>query len=120
MDSTNARDEMSALLAQGTDELSALLAQSDPDAEETLYAFEAARAKGEAILQRLTAPLRARICDEWEYCTRRKMPNFSDRVALAVALADVILGAAGKFPPSVIAALLVKQGLDAFCRCNRA
>jgi hypothetical protein len=104
---------------QDLDELNALLAQSDPDAQETLYSFKAAQDWGEKVMARLSAALCARVCDEWGYCARRKTKAFDDDVTLASAVADVVLTVVGTLPVSIIAAILVKKGLDSFCGCER-
>ncbi len=110
--------EISNLFHQDIDELSALLGQSDPGAEDTLYSFDAARQRGEEILSDLAASLRAKICKEWEYCERREAKSFDDDVTLATAVAGLIVKGIGSLPATVIATIMVKRGLDAFCECN--
>jgi hypothetical protein len=117
--SDTARDEIKRLLEQDLDELSALLGQSDPEAQDTLYSFDAARDWGEKVMTRLSASLRARICDEWGYCAKRRTKAFNDDVTLAMAVADVILKIIGAFPVSIVATILVKKGLNRFCGCDR-
>jgi hypothetical protein len=117
--STVSRSELAGLLRQDVDELNALLAQSDPDADDALHSFESARQWGENVMQRLSASLSTCICDEWNYCKRRKTQKFGDDVSLAVEIANLIFKIVGAYPVAVIASILVKKGLDAFCGCNR-
>jgi hypothetical protein len=117
--STPDRDEIEHLLGQDVDELTALLGQADPDAEDALYSFSAARAAGEQLLQRVSGALHQSICDDWGYCERSRTASFRDDVELAVAVGAVLTTVIGSLPVSVVAAILVKRGLNAFCECPR-
>lgn len=115
MHDPNLRAEIASLIGKDADELSALLAQSAGD---ELYSFDAAKAKGEAMVAQWSGKLRQAICEEWRYCDRRSKAEFDDDVTLAVALVDVILGALGVVPVAIIAAILVKKKLARFCACE--
>jgi len=107
--------EIESFIDKDVDELAALLAQSDSD---ELYSFEAARAKGEAMIAEWSESLGQAICEEWGYCERRSKMDFDDNITLAVAIADVILSAIGTAPVAIVAAILVKKGLNRFCGCG--
>jgi hypothetical protein len=112
--------EITNLMHQDVDELSALLGQSDPAAEDTLHSFESARLWGEKTLRDLSESLHSAICNDWRYCERRKGKNFDDDVKLATAVAGLIIAGIGANPAAIIATILVKRGLDAFCECDTA
>jgi hypothetical protein len=63
---------------------------------------------------------RLRICIGWDYCKRRHCPQVQDPVQLVSILASFVshlrLGAG--VPSELVAAILVKQGLDTLCRCK--
>ncbi|GEM_PF-1891645 len=59
------------------------------------------------------------VCVDWGYCSRRNDPDLQDSIALVIAVADVISAACGAIPPFLIAALLVKKGLNVFCNCQK-
>ena len=63
---------------------------------------------------------RLRICVGWDYCKRRHCPEVQDSVQLVSILASFVshlrLGAG--VPSELVAAILVKQGLDTLCRCK--
>jgi len=111
------RAEISSLLQQDLDELNALLGQSDPDAGDTLHSFESARRWGEQVISQLSDKLHTSICRDWRYCERRKSKAFDDDVTLATAVAGTIVAGIGTHPVAIIATILVKRGLDAFCDC---
>jgi len=61
--------------------------------------------------------LRRIVCDEWNWINRRADPEFQDPARLADAVARAIARHASEFPfpPPLLAAILVKEGLDNFC-----
>ena len=71
------------------------------------------------IWRTLEAALRQRICDEWNWCERRQDARFDDPVNVALALVSLVAPDATRWhvPAALIAAILVKRGLDAFCQC---
>jgi hypothetical protein len=102
-------------------ELQAYLARPLPDlmAELSLY-DEATRGPGDTW-QKIAAPIRRRICDEWGWCTLRQDARFENKYDLALALVTALSVRAFHIPLDVdavlVAAILVKLGLDAFCDC---
>ena len=117
--SASERDYIASLLAKDFDELYMLIAQGDPSNADVLFAPTQARAKGERTFKDLLAPLRKKICTEWKYCSRRHDPELQDNVTLVASLADVVSTIIGGIPANIVAALLVKKGLTALCRCKR-
>lgn len=83
-----------------------------------MYSFAAARARGWKMLEEMSGDLHRQICSEWRYCERRRAKQWDDDVTLAVAIADVMSAVVGVLPVSIIAALLVKRGLNSFCSCH--
>jgi len=65
------RDELKELLEKDIDELYVLLAQSDPAHADTLFSADEARHEGRRTFQRLSGPLRQRICIDWHYWASR-------------------------------------------------
>ena len=61
--------------------------------------------------------LRRIVCKEWNWGKRRDNPDYQDPARLADALAQAIAGHASvfPFPPALLAAILLKEGLDDFC-----
>jgi len=72
--------------------------------------------------QQIAEPLRQRICVEWDWCRVRKQARFESNVDLAVAVLGALSTQVLRLPVQVdltlIAAILVKRGLDAFCACE--
>lgn len=73
------------------------------------------------VWQKLAGPLHQRLCVEWDYCQVRKTARFENDMDLAVAVLGALttqvlsLSIAADLP--LIAAMVVKRGLDAFCHC---
>jgi hypothetical protein len=73
---------------------------------------------GIKIFNKLSGKLRRRICVEWEYCKKRKMPEFSDKIHLIAVIADIISGIVIGFSPYTLAVILFMKGLDKYCECK--
>ncbi len=69
----------------------------------------------------VSGPVRRRICDEWGWCSLRQDARFENKTDLALALVTALTVRAFHIPLDVdavlIAAILVKLGLDNFCSC---
>jgi hypothetical protein len=67
----------------------------------------------------LVPALRQRICVEWNWCERRQDNRFEENIALATLVSQIVApeAQAWQVPAALIAVILVKKGLDAFCRC---
>ena len=72
----------------------------------------------EAFLREIDGRLKAKICDEWEYCKKRNDPDLQDNVSLIACVADLIATFTIGIPPTLIATILVKKGLTQYCRCS--
>ena len=101
---------LQAYLARPLDELMEELDLYDP----------ASRGPAEAW-RKITGPVRQRICLEWDYCTVRQDASWDDGLQLAVVALGVLASRALQLPISadlaLVAAIVTKRGLDAFCGC---
>ncbi|PKO21207.1 MAG: hypothetical protein CVU38_15975 [Chloroflexi bacterium HGW-Chloroflexi-1] len=72
--------------------------------------------------QQIVEPLRQRICVEWDWCRVRKQAHFKNDMDLAVAVIGALSAQVLRLPIQVdlalIAAILVKGGLNVFCACE--
>jgi hypothetical protein len=73
------------------------------------------------VWNKLAGPLRQRLCVEWDYCKVRENPRLDDDLELAVAVVGVLSEPVLQLPiPAdrlLLAAIVVKRGLDVFCGC---
>lgn len=62
--------------------------------------------------------IRRVVCQEWGWCNRRDDGALNEPVNLVIALADAFVTCRSQipFPPTLLAVLLVKIGLDRLCR----
>jgi hypothetical protein len=69
--------------------------------------------------EKLVPRLRQRVCDEWNWCQRRQDARFEEPFTLAALVSQIIVPEAQlwQVPAALIAVILVKKGLDAFCHC---
>ena len=112
------RAELKPLLEKDLDELYILLAQSDPANADTFFSADEAREQGRRTFERLSGPLRRRICVDWGYCDKSTTGQFSDVLTLTAAVADVIVTVVGGIPAGTVATIAVKIGLRRFCKCK--
>jgi len=75
---------------------------------------------GKKKFQELIPQLHKKICGEWELCKKIDDPVLNDQINLVVAIGDVICALIGIIPPNLIATLIVKMGVRAFCSCSRS
>ena len=61
---------------------------------------------------------RSKICDEWDFCEKRKDEKYKDRVTFVAAITDVISASLTGVPPFAIGTLLIKMGLERICECS--
>ncbi len=73
----------------------------------------------EDIWKQYVPRLRRRICQEWNWCERRQDARLEEPMTLAALVAEIVLPDAISWsaPATLIAAILIKQGLDTFCAC---
>ena len=73
--------------------------------------------RGQGFLSGFSEILKAKICDEWRYCSKRA--DYGTFQSLAYATAPLISSVIG-VPAStaiIVAVILIKLGLDDFCKC---
>jgi hypothetical protein len=71
------------------------------------------------VWRRLEPTLRERVCVEWNWCKRRKDARTDEPLTIATRLLSIVAPVAMQWqvPAALIAVILVKRGLDAFCNC---
>lgn len=88
--------------------------------EGVLYTLPGQIEAGKKKFQELMPQLHKKICQEWELCKKIDDPVLNDQINLVVAIGDVVCALVGIIPPNLIATLLVKMGVRAFCSCSRS
>ena len=70
--------------------------------------------------EKITPALKQKICVEGNWCERRQDARFDDPLNIALAVTAMIDNDALRIaaPVTLIAAILVKRGIDAFCGCS--
>ena len=101
--------------------LQAYLNRPLDDLMEELELYDPA-SKGPAdAWNKVAEPLRQRLCVEWGYCTVRQDARWEDDLDLAMAVFSVLASRALRLPIpadlALVATIVVKRGLDAFCEC---
>jgi hypothetical protein len=91
------------------------------DLMEDLALYDSAERSLTDVWSKVAGPLRQRLCVEWDYCKVRENPRLDDDLELAVAVVAVLSEPVLQLPiPAdrlLLAAILVKRGLDVFCGC---
>ena len=104
------RRALQAYLNRPLDDLMAELELYDP----------ASRGPAE-VWNKVSDPLRQRLCVEWDWCNRRQDARWEDDLDLAVAVLSVLSARVLHLPIpadlALIATIVVKRGLDVFCGC---
>jgi hypothetical protein len=61
--------------------------------------------------------LRHIVCEEWNWAAQRGNPDYQDQSRLAEAVAEALARHSSEFPfpPALLAAILVKEGLNDIC-----
>ena len=103
-------------------QLQAYLDRPLPDLMEELALYDETTRGVSETWQKVAGPVRQRICDEWAWCERRQDARFENKYDLALALVTTLSVRTFHIPLDVdvvlIAAILVKLGLDQFCNCS--
>jgi hypothetical protein len=86
--------------------------------EGTVYTLPGQIESGKKWFRELEPRLRQKLCQEWDLCKKIDDPALSDQVNLVIAIADIICTFVHVIPPNLIASILVKMGLRAFCHCS--
>jgi hypothetical protein len=101
--------------------LQAYLNRPLDDLMEELSLYDPTSRGAADVWQKIAGPLHQRLCVEWNYCQVRKTLRFENDFDLGVAVLTALtthvlaLPIAADFP--LIAALILKRGLDGFCSC---
>jgi len=73
------------------------------------------------VWNKVAGPLRQRLCVEWGWCQVRQDQRWDDDLTLAfavvAALSEPVLHLPIEADLLLIAAIVVKRGLDVFCGC---
>jgi hypothetical protein len=92
-----------------------------PDLMAELALYDDTMRGGSETWQRIAGPIRWRICEEWNWCEIRQDARFENKYDLALAVVTTLSVRTFHIPLDVdvvlIAAILVKLGLDQFCDC---
>ena len=102
-------------------ELQRYLNRSEADLLAELALYDAASKGAGDAWARLVAPLRQRLCVEWDWPQVRQDARFENDLDLAAAVLVVLTTHALQLPvPAelpLVAVIAVKRGLDALCGC---
>jgi len=74
--------------------------------------------QGTQIFESIRDFLYQKVCVEWQFYKKRNDPDLNDTVNLTATMIDTISTPTLRFPPVLIASILVKEGLSKFCGCN--
>lgn len=91
------------------------------DLMEELEAYDPASRSRADTWRKVRDPLYQRLCVEWDWCSVRQDARWDDDVDLGLVVLGVLSARTLHLPfdPDLvlIAAIVVKRGLDAFCDC---
>ena len=109
-------------MANSNPQLQAYLDRPLPDLMAELALYDDTMRGASETWQRVAGPVRRRICEEWNWCEIRQDARFENKYDLALALVTTLSVRTFHIPLDIdavlIAAILVKLGLDAFCDCS--
>lgn len=88
--------------------------------ERVLYTLPGQIEAGKKKFLELIPQLQQKLCVDWELCKKIDDPVLNDQISLVVAIGDVICALVGVIPPNLIATLIIKMGVRAFCSCSRS
>ena len=101
--------------------LQTYLARPLTDLEDELELYDPSSRGAADVWQKISGPLRQRLCVEWDYCNVRQDARLDDDLTLTLLVLSVLTEKALNLPFPVdlalIAVIVVKRGLDAFCGC---
>ena len=102
-------------------QLQAYLSRSEDDLLDELAMYDASTRGAADTWAKVAGPLRQRLCVEWNWCRVRQDSRFENDLDLAVVVLGVLADRVLQLPvPAelpLIAAIVVKRGLDALCGC---
>lgn len=115
----NDRNKIKEFLAMDEEQLYAAIPLYMAEYRGTLFSPQRQVETGKEVFRSMQDSLRQVLCEDWRLCDKIDRPQWDDSITLVAAIGDVIAThIVGSIPPFVIAALLVKIGLRAFCKCN--
>jgi hypothetical protein len=101
--------------------LAGYLARPEADLLAELALYDASSKGVGDAWARIAGPLRQRVCEEWGWCQVRQDARFENDLDLAAAVLAALTVRVLHLPVpadlALVAAILVKRGLDAFCGC---
>jgi hypothetical protein len=101
--------------------MQAYLARPLADLMDELAVYDTTKGMGD-VWDKVAGPVHQRLCVEWRWCELRQDARFDDKLtlglAVASALAQPILHLPFPADLALIAAIVVKTGLDKFCGCS--
>ena len=101
--------------------LQAYLDRPLDDLMEQLELYDPASKGPAEAWNKVARPVRQRLCVEWGWCQVRQDQRWDDDLALALAVVAALSEPVLRLPIpadlTLIAAIVVKRGLDAFCGC---
>jgi hypothetical protein len=113
--------DVARLLSKSVDELYEELGRSlitpDYPSAESVTTQNAVQ-RGRSFISGSLEKLRAKICVDWRYCSRRS--EYGDFQSLAYAVAPLVSSVVG-IPAStamIVAIILIKSGLEKLCNCS--
>jgi hypothetical protein len=113
------RREIEEFLAMDEEQLYAILPSYIPEYRGTLFAPNRQVMVGKELFHEMQGDLQKVLCEDWHLCDKIDLPKWDDSVTLVATIGDLIAThVVGTIPPFVIATLLVKIGLRAFCSCK--
>ncbi len=113
------REQIEHLLAMREDELYAAIPAYLPEYRGTLFSPEGQVDTGKEEFHGIQDELRALLCQRWHLCDKIDDPGLEDPVTLVAAIVDALTAQSlGGIPAFVIAVLVVKIGVRAFCHCS--
>ena len=91
------------------------------DLMEELELYDPASRGPAEVWNKIAGPLRQRLCDEWNWCDLRQDQRSDDDLTLAIAVTAALASPVLHLPIEadllLLAVIVVKRGLDAFCAC---
>ena len=92
-----------------------------PDLLDELALYDDTTRGASDVWQKVTAAIRQPICVDWDWCKVRQDSRFENDYDIYVALVGILATRVLNIPLDadsyLIAAILVKRGLDSFCGC---
>ena len=102
-------------------QLQAYLNRSPDELMEELSLYAPTERSPADVWAKIAGPVRQRLCVEWDYCQVRQDARWGDDLDLALVvlgvLAERVLNLPYPIDLTLITAIVVKRGLDAFCGC---